>query len=299
MTIPATAQDVKALLEQGATVQATSERTGFPRGSILAVINGWPGYLHDHATDTAVRPGKAPRGPRPTPKSKPAAKASPVRPTPTVEASDGIKGADAAAILGVNSAAFDELVADGRLAALPRKPKEWRKYKREEVEALALELAAERNEAKPGPEPEVTPAPELEDERIEDEPPALQPDAEPEPVPEEEEPPAPEPVDEPPVEKLVPAPDAEPELVAGNPLGIVKALDQLLDIAATIDDPEIRQEIDLLRKGVAQLRAVLETADERRAARAEVAAAEEALRAARGRLLALEDRIIAAREERA
>ncbi|GAA2092439.1 Lsr2 family DNA-binding protein [Actinomadura alba] len=57
---PASAERVKELLEGGRTVADIATKTGWPRQRILALINGWKGWLHNHTTDIAYRPDARP-----------------------------------------------------------------------------------------------------------------------------------------------------------------------------------------------------------------------------------------------
>ena len=60
-TPAATAEDIRQHLAEGKTVQEVADLTDWPHPRIIAVINGWPGYLYDRASDKAVRPGRPPQ----------------------------------------------------------------------------------------------------------------------------------------------------------------------------------------------------------------------------------------------
>lgn len=160
---PASADRVKGLLEAGHTVEQVATATGWPRQRIVALINGWKGWLHHHGRDVAYQPGSRPvrQAAAPTPTAP--ATAQPPAPKPAAPASASLSVATTAELI-TRAAGMDDKAVQRELtrvtealarlrtavAGVDARAEEDRKRQAavEEIERLEAELADARARAK-------------------------------------------------------------------------------------------------------------------------------------------------------
>lgn len=114
---PASADRVRGLLEAGHTVEQVATATGWPRQRIVALINGWKGWLHHHGRDVAYQPGSQPARQAAAPKPTAPARVQPTAPRPTVPVSANLSVATTAELI-TRAADMDDKAVQRELTRL-------------------------------------------------------------------------------------------------------------------------------------------------------------------------------------